>query len=155
MRETNAAFEDVTLYLHDIMMNRNAKPWYSRVASSVLFIPWWSRLTIKVADYGSFRQKRFLSNEIDQCMFVDFPLSCHLEHQGRIIIQSRHLSRHQDVALGGCPQAPLLPCRRRRQVCAATGLIEAIARTSKASEWRRVSSSSASESRLNCPLIGL
>jgi len=155
MREANAAFENVTLYLHDIMMNRNATPWYSRVASSVLFTPWWSRLTIKVADYGSLRQMRFLSNEIDQCMFVDLPLSCHLEHQGRIIIQSLHLSRHQDVALGGCPQTPLLPCGRGRQVCATTGVLGAIACISEASEWRRVSSASARESALNCPSIGL
>lgn len=36
MREALPAFEDVTLYLHDIMMNSRATPWYSRVASSVM-----------------------------------------------------------------------------------------------------------------------
>ena len=36
MTELNDVFKDasVTLYVHDIMMNRRATPWYARVSSS-------------------------------------------------------------------------------------------------------------------------
>lgn len=80
--------------------------------------------------------------------FVIFRSACHLTYKGCINIQDPCLGRYQDVALGDCPQTALLRRGRRRQICAATGVVEATARTAEASGWRSVSSAFACESKV-------